>query len=171
MNLKRELEARERAQMCARGELDLRVPREVGALLNAAIRAAREAAAGSWLSPGECLTRIAEHFVETWEEALAERSNASAPSAPSAAKRSPFAPTTSRWPSSVTSAQSTANACSSRSASRSTSCAVSCALKCDWRPGRRTKRTSSRATSSATSRPWSSSASARSMPTLTAAEV
>jgi len=74
MNLKRELEARERAQMCARGELDLRVPREVGALLNAAIRAAREAAAGSWLSPGECLTRIAEHFVETWEEALAERS-------------------------------------------------------------------------------------------------
>jgi hypothetical protein len=64
----------ERAQMCARGELDLRVPREVGALLNAAIRAAREAAAGSWLSPGECLTRIVEHFVETWEEALAERS-------------------------------------------------------------------------------------------------
>ncbi len=74
INLRRELKARERAQMCVRGELDLRVPREVGALLNAAIRAAREAAAGSWLSPGECLTRIAEHFVETWEEALAERS-------------------------------------------------------------------------------------------------
>ena len=50
------------------------MPREVGVLLDAAIRAAREAAAGSWLSPGECLTRIAEHFVETWEEALAERS-------------------------------------------------------------------------------------------------
>jgi hypothetical protein len=76
MNLKFELEARERAQMCARGELDLRVPRGVGALLDAAVRAAREDA-GYWLSPGECLTRIAEHFVETWEEALAERSNAS----------------------------------------------------------------------------------------------
>ncbi len=72
--LKRELAAGERAQMCARGELDLRIPRGVGALLDAAIRAAREAAAGSWLPPGECLTRIAEHFVETWEQALAERS-------------------------------------------------------------------------------------------------
>ncbi len=73
INLRRELEARERAQMCARGELDLRVPRGVGALLDAAIRAAREAA-GSWISPGECLTRIAEHFAETWEKPLAERS-------------------------------------------------------------------------------------------------
>jgi hypothetical protein len=73
MNLKFELEARERAQICARGELDLRVPRGVGALLDAAVRAAREVA-GYWLSPGECVTRIAEHFVGTWEKALAERS-------------------------------------------------------------------------------------------------
>jgi hypothetical protein len=73
IDLKRELEARERAQMCARGELDLRVPRGVGPFLDAAVRAARDAA-GYWLSPGECLARIAEHFVETWEEALTERS-------------------------------------------------------------------------------------------------
>jgi 5-methylcytosine-specific restriction endonuclease McrA len=73
MNLKFELEARDPAQMCARGELDLRVPRGVGALLDAAVCAAREAA-GYWLSPGECIAWIAEHFVGTWEEALAERS-------------------------------------------------------------------------------------------------
>jgi hypothetical protein len=73
IDLKPELEACERAQMCARGELDLRVPRGVGTLLDIAVRAAREAS-GYWLSPGECLARIAEHFVETWEEALAERS-------------------------------------------------------------------------------------------------
>lgn len=56
--------------MCARGELALRVPSRVGALLDAACRAA----AGRWLGPGECLERIATHFVETWAPALAERS-------------------------------------------------------------------------------------------------
>ncbi len=58
--------------MCARGELDLRVPRRVGLLLGAAFRAAR-GAAGRWLAPGECLERVAEHFVDTWRAALAER--------------------------------------------------------------------------------------------------
>ncbi len=59
--------------MRARGELDLRVPRRVGHLLGAAIRAARRAA-GRWLTPGECLERVAEHFVDTWKATLHERS-------------------------------------------------------------------------------------------------
>jgi hypothetical protein len=70
--LRREIEAGEEKQMCARGEVDLRVPERVGGLLASAIRAA-EAVAGRWLSPGECLERIAAHFIETWKDALAER--------------------------------------------------------------------------------------------------
>ncbi|WP_242346405.1 HNH endonuclease [Anaeromyxobacter terrae] len=71
--LRRELEAEHEAQMCARAELDLRVPRRVGNLLEAAIRAAR-AAADAWLTPAECLERVAEHFIATWKAAPAERS-------------------------------------------------------------------------------------------------
>ncbi|WP_242346047.1 HNH endonuclease [Anaeromyxobacter terrae] len=71
--LRREIEAEQEAQMCARAELDLRVPRRVGRLLEAAVRAAR-ADADRWLSPAECLERMAEHFVSTWKPALAERS-------------------------------------------------------------------------------------------------
>ncbi len=71
--LRREADTHREAQMCARAELDLRVPRRVGALLSATMRAAR-AASDRWLSPGECLERVAEHFIETWKDALAERS-------------------------------------------------------------------------------------------------
>ncbi|MFL5261704.1 MAG: HNH endonuclease, partial [Anaeromyxobacteraceae bacterium] len=67
--LRREVEAADEAQMCARGELDLRLPRTVAGLLSTACRAAR-AAEGRWLSPGECLACIAEHFIATWEGAL-----------------------------------------------------------------------------------------------------
>jgi 5-methylcytosine-specific restriction endonuclease McrA len=70
--LKREVDALGEAQMCARAELDLRVPRRVGLLLDAAIRAAR-AASDRWLTAAECLERVAEHFIETWKGALAER--------------------------------------------------------------------------------------------------
>ena len=73
IGLRRDIEASEKTQMCARGELDLRVPRRVHRLLCAAFRAARSAE-GRWLSPGTCLTRIAEHFIETWRPALRERS-------------------------------------------------------------------------------------------------
>jgi hypothetical protein len=72
-SLRRELEDREQAQMCARGELGLRLPRRVALLLSAALRAAREAA-GRWLSAGEALAIVAEHFVETWKAAAARRS-------------------------------------------------------------------------------------------------
>jgi hypothetical protein len=70
--LRREVDAAEDAQMCARGELSLRVPRATAELLDAAFRTAR-AAAGRWLTPGECLERIAEHFLVTWKRARKER--------------------------------------------------------------------------------------------------
>ena len=61
----------------------------------------------------------------------------------------------------------------SRIGSRSASCAPSCALNCDCPPGRCTNSTSWRAVISATSRPRSSStsASARSIPAVTPADV
>jgi hypothetical protein len=62
--LRREIEAAEEAQMCARGSLVLRVPARVAGLVEAAFRAAR---ADGWLSDGECLVRICAHFVETWK--------------------------------------------------------------------------------------------------------
>jgi len=72
--LRRESDTEHEAQMCARGELDLRMPRRVASLLNAAIRAVR-ASSDRFLKAGECLERMAEHFLETWTEALKERSS------------------------------------------------------------------------------------------------
>jgi hypothetical protein len=74
VSLRRELEDREQAQMCTRGELALRLPRRGALLLSAAIRAARDAT-GRWLSAGEALAVVAEHFVETWKAASARRSS------------------------------------------------------------------------------------------------
>jgi hypothetical protein len=70
--LRRELEAQDEAQMCARGVVELPVPERVLGILGEAFRAAR-AVAGRWLPPGECLEIIARHFVDTWKGALAER--------------------------------------------------------------------------------------------------
>src|SRR6266850_845528 len=61
--LRRELEGHEETQMSARGEFDVWVPRRIGGLLALAFGAARKAA-GRWLSPGECLVKIAEHHIE-----------------------------------------------------------------------------------------------------------
>ena len=72
VDLRRALEDAEEAQMCARGELTAWMTVPVAELLKAAFRAAR-AAAGRWLSPGECLVAIAEHFIETWGPALKQR--------------------------------------------------------------------------------------------------
>ena len=69
IDLRRKLEAEEEKQMCARGDLDFRAPRGIGALLSAAFSAARKAA-GEWIPPAECLRRIAQHFIDTWETAL-----------------------------------------------------------------------------------------------------
>jgi hypothetical protein len=70
--LRREIEAREDAQMCARRSFAVRVPRRVGVLVAAAFRAAREAE-GRWIPPGECLVRVAAHFIGTWKDAVPER--------------------------------------------------------------------------------------------------
>jgi hypothetical protein len=72
IQLQRHYAAREERQMCTRGELDLRVPAHVRILLAAAFGAARKAA-DRWLTPGECLQTIAQHFVDTWGPALRER--------------------------------------------------------------------------------------------------
>jgi hypothetical protein len=66
--LEREIEAREDAQMCARRSLAVVAPRRVCVLVAAAFQAAREAE-GRWLRPGECLVRVAAHFIETWKDA------------------------------------------------------------------------------------------------------
>jgi 5-methylcytosine-specific restriction endonuclease McrA len=73
--LRRALESRERAQMCERRELGLALPRRVALLLRAAVRAAREAA-GRWLTHGEALAAVADHFVATWGDARPDRSTA-----------------------------------------------------------------------------------------------
>ena len=65
--LRREIEAREEAQISARGDLDLRMPVRVHQLLEDAMRAAR-AAAGKWITPSERLERIARHFVDVYKD-------------------------------------------------------------------------------------------------------
>ena len=67
--LRREVDALDDAQKCARGELDLRVPREVRILVDAVIRTVRERGSG-FESAGECLGKAAEHFVEVWERVV-----------------------------------------------------------------------------------------------------
>jgi len=72
IELRRELEAKEEVQMCAKRVLDITAPRRVLVLLTLAFRAARKAA-GRWLPPGECLRIIAAHFIEVWKPIVAER--------------------------------------------------------------------------------------------------
>ena len=69
IELRREVEALDDAQKCARGELDLRVPREVRILVDAVVRAVRVRGRG-FESAGECLARAAEHFLEVWGRAI-----------------------------------------------------------------------------------------------------
>ena len=71
--LRRVIDGEEEEQMCAQGELSLRVPSRVAEVLKAAFRAARRKA-GRELSPGECLVEIARHFIEVWSGAVKERS-------------------------------------------------------------------------------------------------
>jgi hypothetical protein len=69
IELRRQLQRKEEAQMCARGEFAVWVPRRLVGLFPLAFAAARKAA-GRSLSPGECFVRIAEHFVEVWKPTL-----------------------------------------------------------------------------------------------------
>ncbi len=63
----------EEAQMCALVNFGERVPRRAAVVLAAAIRKARHDA-GRWIPSGECLGRIAQHFVNVWGPLLNERS-------------------------------------------------------------------------------------------------
>jgi HNH endonuclease len=74
VGLRRELEDAEEAQMCARGEFDVHVPRRLVGLVAAAFHAARKVV-GRHVSSGECLGIIARQFLEVWTPALAERSS------------------------------------------------------------------------------------------------
>jgi hypothetical protein len=66
LDLRRELEATEEKQMCARGELEVVVPRRVRVLVDAVVRTARQAEK-RWMKAGECLAVAADHFVATWK--------------------------------------------------------------------------------------------------------
>jgi len=70
--LRRALESDEQAQMCAEGNFVAVVPRRVRGLLALAFQAAR-ARASAFLTPGECLRVICEHFLEVWGRALEGR--------------------------------------------------------------------------------------------------
>jgi HNH endonuclease len=67
--LRRELQDKEEAQMCARGTFRAWVTVSVAETVKAAFRAAR-AAAKRWLSAEECLVKLAEHYIETWRALL-----------------------------------------------------------------------------------------------------
>src|SRR3954464_9710132 len=71
--LRRELQHADETRMCARGQFEVSAPRRVAAVIAQAFSAARKAA-GRWISAGECLTTIAEHFIDVWEPALRARS-------------------------------------------------------------------------------------------------
>jgi hypothetical protein len=70
--LAREVESFDEAQMCARGEVGLRLPERVASLLDSALRAAR-LAAERWLRPDEALQLVAQHFIDTWKPLLRSR--------------------------------------------------------------------------------------------------
>lgn len=70
--LRRALQGKEEAQMCARGTFTVWMTVRVADIVKAAFRAAR-LAAKRCLSAGECVVAIAQHFVQTWGPALAEQ--------------------------------------------------------------------------------------------------
>ena len=66
IELRRRVEAGEQAQMCARERVSVVAPRRVAGLFEEACRAVmlRE---GCWVGPAECLGRMCDHFVASWE--------------------------------------------------------------------------------------------------------
>ena len=61
--LRRAMQDKDEAQMCARGTFSVWIPVSVAEVVKAAFRAAR-AAAKRWLAAGECLVTLAEQGVE-----------------------------------------------------------------------------------------------------------
>jgi len=72
IDLRRELEDKEQAQLCARGEFEVWAPYRISGLVAFAFGAARKAA-GRWIRTGECLARIAAHFLEVWKPVVERR--------------------------------------------------------------------------------------------------
>src|SRR5262245_32143591 len=66
IQLRRELQKKEEAQMCARGGFAVWVPRRLVGLFPLAFAAVRNAE-GRSLSTGECFARVAEHFIDVWK--------------------------------------------------------------------------------------------------------
>jgi len=62
----------EEAQMCALVNFGERMPHGAAVVFAAAIRKCRHDA-GRWISSGECLGRIARHFVNVWKPLLEKR--------------------------------------------------------------------------------------------------
>jgi hypothetical protein len=71
VELRRAMQDKDEEQICARGSFTVWMPVSVAEVVKAAFRAAR-AAAKRWLSAGECLVTLAEHFVQTWRAQLAQ---------------------------------------------------------------------------------------------------
>jgi HNH endonuclease len=65
VELRRKLQDKAEAQMCARGQFNVWMPVSVAALLKGAFRALR-AAAKHWMWAEECLVALAEHFIATY---------------------------------------------------------------------------------------------------------
>ena len=72
IDLRRELQQIEKTQLCARGQFQVWAPRRVAGLVAFAFGAARKAA-GRRLSDGECLERIASHFLDVWKPVVEGR--------------------------------------------------------------------------------------------------
>ncbi len=70
IELRREIQGKEEAQMCARRQYRAWLPRCVAGLLALTIQAVRKTE-GRWLSPGECYAKACAHFVEIWKHVLA----------------------------------------------------------------------------------------------------
>ncbi len=66
IELRRRVEAGEQAQMCARERVSVVAPRRVAGLFEDACRAVM-LVTGRWLPPGECLSRMCDHFIVAWE--------------------------------------------------------------------------------------------------------
>jgi hypothetical protein len=71
--LRREVDAREEAQLCSERRLCVVMPERVRETLAQTVRAVRKAT-GRWVSPGEALAVAAVHFIRVWRDRLRERS-------------------------------------------------------------------------------------------------
>ena len=69
IELRRELQGKEEAQMCARRQYRVWLPLSVAGLLALTIQAVRKAE-GRWLPAGECYARACAHFIEVWKPVL-----------------------------------------------------------------------------------------------------